>query len=289
MKRELVITLLTLSLLASSLPTSALASGTAESAPQQVEIHREDQEGTENSHYEEAAEETAEEEGAFVFNEERYASMSEAFAAASSGGVVTLAGAYGGGEGEEIVQIPAQVVLSVAKGGALTVEAEDAAELLQSAGTIQVEAGGRLEFLGQTYIGDSAGSVLRLTAGTVELDQFRLADGKFRMTLQAGAQAEIPEGEELKLTLPLEKDSGLDLTVESGASLTVNGALAATGSQSVGGTDQPSALRIAGALTVGGSGQLRMSYGSSMTVAETGRLTLNQTGVLDNDPDGPGA
>ena len=289
MKRELVITLLTLSLLASSLPTSALASGTAESAPQQVEIHREDQEGTENSHYEEAAEEAAEEEGAFVFNEERYASMSEAFAAASSGGVVTLAGAYGGGEGEEIVQIPAQVVLSVAKGGALTVEAEDAAELLQSAGTIQVEAGGRLEFLGQTYIGDSAGSVLRLTAGTVELDQFRLADGKFRMTLQAGAQAEIPEGEELKLTLPLEKDSGLDLTVESGASLTVNGALAATGSQSVGGTDQPSALRIAGALTVGGSGQLRMSYGSSMTVAETGRLTLNQTGVLDNNPDGPGA
>ena len=125
-------------------------------------------------------------------------------------------GAYGG-EGEPFVKIPSGVVLTIAGNGSLVLREEDAAAALQSQGTLRVEAGGSLEFLGQTYIG-GADSVLHLTAGAVTIGDFRPADGKFRITLAENAAAEIPAGQELKLTLPLETGSGLDLTVSAGAS-----------------------------------------------------------------------
>ena len=155
--------------------------------------------------------------------------MAEAFEAAASGGTVTLTGAYGG-EGEPFAKIPAGVVLTIAGTGSLVLREEDAAAALQSQGTLRVEAGGSLEFLGQTYIG-GADSVLHLTAGAVTIGDFRPADGKFRITLAENAAAEIPARQELKLTLPLETGSGLDLTVSAGASLMVRGALAGTGSR----------------------------------------------------------
>ena len=283
MKRELVTTLLTLSLLASSLPVNALAAEHAAPVLQQTQEASGSGDGEslpgEDADGEEALS------GVFAFGGDTYDTMAEAFEAAASGGTVTLTGAYGG-EGEPFAKIPAGVVLTIAGTGSLVLREEDAAAALQSQGTLRVEAGGSLEFLGQTYIG-GADSVLHLTAGAVTIGDFRPADGKFRITLAENAAAEIPARQELKLTLPLETGSGLDLTVSAGASLMVRGALAGTGSQNDGGTDKPSAIHVAGALTVAESGQLRMSYGSSMTVAGSGTLTLNRNGVLDNDPAGP--
>ena len=283
MKRELVTTLLTLSLLASSLPANALAAEHAAPVLQQTQEASGSRDGESLPGEEADGEEALS--GVFAFGGDTYDTMAEAFEAAASGGTVTLTGAYGG-EGEPFVKIPSGVVLTIAGNGSLVLREEDAAAALQSQGTLRVEAGGSLEFLGQTYIG-GADSVLHLTAGAVTIGDFRPADGKFRITLAENAAAEIPAGQELKLTLPLETGSGLDLTVSAGASLTVRGALAGTGSQSDGGTDKPSAIHVAGALTVAESGQLRMSYGSSMTVAGSGTLTLNRSGVLDNDPAGP--
>ena len=209
MKRELVTTLLTLSLLASSLPANALAAEHAAPVLQQTQEASGSRDGESLPGEEADGEEALS--GVFAFGGDTYDTMAEAFEAAASGGTVTLTGAYGG-EGEPFVKIPSGVVLTIAGNGSLVLREEDAAAALQSQGTLRVEAGGSLEFLGQTYIG-GADSVLHLTAGAVTIGDFRPADGKFRITLAENAAAEIPAGQELKLTLPLETGSGLDLTV----------------------------------------------------------------------------
>ena len=144
MKRELVTGLLTLSLLASMLPANAAAAGSAPVSGQMVESQTGRESGAADSQLSSEAET-----GAFSFEDGTYETMEAAFAAASSGGTVTLTGRYGSGEGEKLVKIPANIVLQVASGAALTAELEDAAAILTSEGTLQVQAGGRLEFLGQ--------------------------------------------------------------------------------------------------------------------------------------------
>ena len=285
MKRELVTGLLTLSLLASMLPANAVAAGIG-TAPVSGQVTQVQTEREESGTADDGQPSDEEEEGAFAFGDGTYETMEAAFAAASAGGTVTLTGRYGSGEGETLVQIPANIVLRVAAGAVLTVEEEDAGAILTSGGALQIQAGGQLEFLGQTYVGSNADSVIRLHEGTLTISGFQQSNGKFQIALDQNAAAEIPAGRELKLTLPLQTGSGLDLTVAAGAELTVNGTLAATGSQEDAGTGKPSQLVIAGALTMGGSGQLRMSFGSTMQVTSTGVLTLNASGVLDNDPAG---
>ena len=281
MKRELVTGLLTLSLLASMLPANAAAAGSAPVSGQMVESQTGRESGAADSQLSSEAET-----GAFSFEDGTYETMEAAFAAASSGGTVTLTGRYGSGEGEKLVKIPANIVLQVASGAALTAELEDAAAILTSEGTLQVQAGGRLEFLGQTYVGTDADSVIRLQEGGITISGFDQGKSKFRIALEQNAVAEVPADQELKLTLPLQTGSGLDLTIGSGAELTVNGALAATGSQEDAGTGKPSQLTISGALTMGESGRLRMSYGSTLQVTASGTLKLNASGVMDNDPAG---
>ena len=98
--------------------------------------------------------------------------------------------------------------------------------------------------------GDDAGATaLELTGPyTVQVETKHLADG-----------------EELRLPVPpLPFGWGAGQNVRE---LTVNGALAATGSQEDAGTGKPSQLTISGALTMGESGRLRMSYGSRTTRA----------------------
>ena len=164
MKRELVTGLLTLSLLASMLPANAAAAGSAPVSGQMVESQTGRESGAADSQLSSEAET-----GAFSFEDGTYETMEAAFAAASSGGTVTLTGRYGSGEGEKLVKIPANIVLQVASGAALTAELEDAAAILTSEGTLQVQAGGRLEFLGQTYVGTDADSVIRLQEGGITI------------------------------------------------------------------------------------------------------------------------
>ena len=204
MKRELVTGLLTLSLLASMLPANAAAAGSAPVSGQMVESQTGRESGAADNQLSSEAET-----GAFSFEDGTYETMEAAFAAASSGGTVTLTGRYGSGEGEKLVKIPANIVLQVASGAALTAELEDAAAILTSEGTLQVQAGGRLEFLGQTYVGTDADSVIRLQEGGITISGFDQGKSKFRIALEQNAVAEVPADQELKLTLPLQTGSGL--------------------------------------------------------------------------------
>ena len=97
MKRELVTTLLTLSLLASSLPANALAAEHAAPVLQQTQEASGSRDGESLPGEEADGEEALS--GVFAFGGDTYDTMAEAFEAAASGGTVTLTGAYGG-EGE---------------------------------------------------------------------------------------------------------------------------------------------------------------------------------------------
>ena len=87
MKRELVTTLLTLSLLASSLPANALAAEHAAPVLQQTQEASGSRDGESLPGEEADGEEALS--GVFAFGGDTYDTMAEAFEAAASGGTVT--------------------------------------------------------------------------------------------------------------------------------------------------------------------------------------------------------
>ena len=161
------------------------------------------------------------------------------------------------------------VTLVVPTGKTLKVE-QIAAGILNSEGTLRVEAGGILNLPSkggspEDFIGNGESARLNLTKGAIDLD----IGGK-TVYVRSGAEAEVPSGQTTYLLLETDSSGiGLDAVIEKGATVTVNGTLKAVSGAAA--NNDPSNITVNGTLDVK----------EMLTVAEKATVNVGATGTLN--------
>jgi hypothetical protein len=215
----------------------------------------------------------------FQVGENSYATLKEAVENIGQETMITLTGNFTG-DSASIAGIPDNVTLVIKNGASLRLGLVDGITFMGTKGNVRIEAGGQFIFNDTMFVGSNGDSKINLSSGSVTVSDFNSSDSKFKLTVDKNSVAEVPANQELKLVIL--SGNGIDLTVDENAVLTVNGTLKPTGGAS---SANPSALAINGTLEMGEQGKLQMSFGTTVNVAATGTLILNDSGVQNGNGD----